>query len=917
MLFERIWSSLKMKNHKKSSFGKLKSIIVISIMLVSSTAIGGSNGNTGGSPAKTWPFQSRLLVNPEIQNMLDLVSTDTLMANLENLVGFYTRQTNSDTVSSEIGIGATRRWIFQKFTDYSLDPEAYGLTPDYFPFEAQVCSVPGLHSNVMGVINGTETPFRYFVDMGHMDSRTVNVCDSVSFAPSANDDGSGTVVAMEMARILSRYPMESTVVILVVTGEDQGLYGSAAYANWAYYAGTHIEAAITNDVVGNIEGCENPSCPDGEPVIIDSTSVRHFSGGPSTGLSRQLTRYMKLKAMEYVDGFEVDLIPALDRPGRSGDHVPFYNSGYPAARFTEAHENGDGSGNNGRQHNEFDIISPMNTNAGYIANIAKINIAGIASLALAPMIPTELTVSDMGDGHRAYLAWPNNQYEPDFSGYRIAVRTAEELFYTDIIDVGNVNEYLLDGLTDSEPVYISISAYDTDENESMFSEEIEFIPHRTPAIPSSLESISGESGTILTWSLNTEIDIAGYEIYRAQPGQNEPDSVGYVIHPDAEWLDTDMLPHIIYSYFISAVDTEGIQSELSQPVYGQKASHDLGILIIDGTLDGGGNPFQPTDQQVDDFYDQISAGFNITARWDIADSIQVGHAVSDAELAPYSAVIMHSDRGGALHYADTTAFRKYLQNGGNMLVSGWNLGLALTGNSSEFLFFPRGTFCREFLKVDSIKVSSTQNRDFVSAPSLLQGIYPDLVIDSVKVPLFDNRLFRMEAIFGNWQGDPSIDATNYYNSYLGDDFELHGKPVAMRYLGDDFRLVATDVPLYFLKSDCATQYVAVALGDLGEQTTGVREDTDLIQPGDFGITKVYPNPFNSSVAISFTLPVDGSIDLTIYNILGQKISTIADGQWQAGSHTVSWNAGNMPTGIYFVTINSSGIHESTRISLIK
>ena len=774
---------------------------------------------------KSRPFSSRLILNPAILEMVGSVSPEIIISDLEEVVRFYTRQTNSDTLSPDTGIGATRRWIYGQFEEYRDHPDAFMLEPDYFTFNATVCGVSGEHRNVMATLPGATTPERHFVVMGHMDGRTINVCDAVSFAPSANDDGSGTVVAMEVARVMSQYEFESTVDIMIVTGEDQGLYGSTAYAQWAVDQGMDIGAAITNDVVGNIEGCENPSCPPGEPVIIDSTSVRHFSGTPDTGISRQLSRYMKLKAMEYAPDFAINLIPARDRPGRSGDHVPFDNRGYAGVRFTEAHENGDGSGSNGRQHNDYDIISDMNTNAGYMANIARINIAGIASLALAPESPGGLETSNVGDGSSVILSWPAEQSEPDFAGYRVAVRPQGQLFYSDIVDAGNENEYTLSGLVEGQTVYLSISAYDTDENESVFSEEISFTPFSIPLAPEDLDATSEENGIQLDWVPNNELDIESYGIYREEAGTGDPELISTVQHPITDWYDDTVSPHILYAYYVTAIDADQNESDFSNSVFGQLTTHDGGIIIVDGTLDGSGGPLQPTDDEVDDYYDTIFSGYNIGGYWDIVDSSSAGLRFSDAHLAPFSVAVMHCDRLNVPLQQDTTALRKYLDNGGRLFLSGWNLSYSLAGVTSEFVVFPPGSFFREYLKVDSLGVSHSSNHDFISAPSLMPSIYPDLLIDSAKVPIFDHRLLKMEAFLGPLVDEPLTEALYVYNSFMGEEFRLHGEPVGLRHLDDDLRLVVFDVPLYFIQQEPATVAARQALIDLGEIPVGI-EDKD-------------------------------------------------------------------------------------------
>jgi len=861
--------------------------------------------------ADSWHFTSRILTNETVEEMIDSVSASNIIASVDTLVGFYTRHTNSDTLSSISGIGAARRWIYDHFQDYAAD------SASYLTFNNTICGLYGEHRNVIAVFPGTVTPGRYFLTMGHMDSRTNNVCDATSYAPSANDDGSGTAVAMEIARVLSRYPLESTVLVSTVTGEDEGLYGSTAYATYIQQHSMDLEAAITNDVVGNIEGCDDPACPPGEPVIIDSTSVRHFSGGPETGISRQLTRYMKLKAMEYLPGFTVNLIPAIDRPGRSGDHVPFYNRGYAAARFTEAHEYGDGSGNNGRQHNAYDTLSYYNTNPGYMANIARLNIAGIASLAFAPAPPTGLQAEDAGNGTSVILTWPDTHTEPDFAGYRIAVRPQGELFYNDVVDAGYVNQFQLDSLTEGQLVYLSISAYDTGENESVFCPEISFTPSGVPAAPTGFETESQQTGIRLTWVPNTELDIDAYNIYRLAPGQTNPQLIQIVLHPDTTFFDNTVQPHNLYAYFLTAVDSLENESPFSDTAYGQLATHDLGILLIDGTIDGSGGPLQPTDEEVDSYYADIVEGFNIGGNWDVADSTLADVSIRDAHLAPFSTVFYHSDRVNASHVQDTTALKKYLDNGGNLLLSGWNLAGSLGGVVTEFATFPHGSFFREYLKTDSLGVSLPANQDFISAVALMPSIYPDLTVDSVKVEFFNHQLFKMDAFLSPLVGEPVTERLYTYNSSLGSGFRLHGEPVAFRHLGSVINVIVFDVPLYFINQQPAMTAARQALSDLGEEYVGIEQDDPTGLPQEALNLRGYPNPFNSSIAIAYEISAKTSVRIAVYNLLGQEVEVLEDGIQQPGFYRLIWNARDCPSGIYFCRVKTADFSQAIRMVLLR
>jgi len=615
-----------------------------------------------------------LPLNPVVVEMIGEVSPDTLFSNLERLVGFETRHTNSDTISDERGIGAARRFILSRFQQYAGDPGTVDLQPSYFIFEATACGRTGEHRNVLATLPGAETPDRNFLVMGHIDSRNADNCDSAGVANGANDDCSGTVVAMEMARVVSRYQLESTLILMPVTGEEQGLLGSEAYAEFALDQGMRIDAVLTNDIVGNVEGCADPNCPPGEPVIIDSMSVRHFSGDPDDGPSRQLARYMNMQALRYMQDFTVDLIPALDRPGRGGDHISFYDRGFAAVRFTEANEMGVGDGSSGRQHNVYDTISALNTNKGYIANIARLSIAGFASLALAPVKPDGLDAFDGGDGESAYLTWSVSHTEPDFAGYLVAMRDPDSVYYSELFNAGPAGDYLVTGRTPEAPVLFSVAAYDSSGNISLFTDEISISPSSVPRAPQGADATSGQADVVINWEPNTELDVIRYLIFRSESRTSGFSLYDSVAVPGASFMDDGLTSHVIYYYQIRALDSDGLESPPSATAGGRLVTHDLGLLVVDGTSDGSGTALGPTDAMVDDRYRSLLSSFSIGGDYDVADSTVLGYRLYDGDLAPYSTVLWHTDvRGSSPLRSDTSSLRKYLDHGGQLVISGWKL----------------------------------------------------------------------------------------------------------------------------------------------------------------------------------------------------------------------------------------------------
>jgi len=88
-------------------------------------------------------------------------------------------------------------------------------------------------------------------------------------------------------------------------------------------------------------------------------------------------------------------------------------------------------------------------------------------------------------------------------------------------------------------------------------------------------------------------------------------------------------------------------------------------------------------------------------------------------------------------------------------------------------------------------------------------------------------------------------------------------------------------------------------------------------PKEFEIAQNYPNPFNASTTIGYSLPRDGRVMVEIFNLLGQRLTTLADGQMSAGSHHVTWDAGKLQSGVFFYRVNFDGQAMTGRMTLLK
>lgn len=391
--------------------------------------------------------------NARIEGLVGLVSADSLESYVRRMVGFHTRHTNSDTVSGSQGIGAARRWVFDKFKRIS-DANGGRLRVSYHTFDATIVGVSGLHRNVVAELPGSTTPERKFVVSGHLDSRNRDVRDATNFAPGANDDGSGVAAVIELARVLSQFDFESTLIFVAVTGEEEGLFGSRALAQDLRRDGVNVVGMVTNDVVGNVVGGSGN---------VDSTRVRCFSEGPEDSANRQLARFIQLQGNAYVQEVTVDLIPARDRPGRGGDHFSFNGEGYTAARLTEPEDNMN------HQHNMEDLPEFMSFR--YLATVTKINAAYLASWADAPPSPTNVQVAEQNAGELR-VSW-QAPAATDVANYLLAVRSPGEIAIARFFSAGEEQAVTLQKPQGFDSgLFLSVAAVDKDGNESVFSDEV-------------------------------------------------------------------------------------------------------------------------------------------------------------------------------------------------------------------------------------------------------------------------------------------------------------------------------------------------------------------------------------------------------------------------------------------------------------
>lgn len=368
-------------------------------------------------------------LDPRIVKLVGTVSEERLATILRKLESFETRNSLSSTSSATRGIGAARQWILDEMQGYSPRLQV-GFDTYHVPRQGRITRDVELR-NVVAILPG-RSPRRIYIS-GHYDTvarpggqgasnagnaaappaaRADPEAPLDDLAPGVNDDGSGTALAIELARVFSQsgIDFDATLVFMCHVAEEQGLVGAWLHASKAVEQRTPIQAVFNNDIVGGDRGGNG---------IVDGATIRVYSEGPEDSPSRSLARFVQRWGARYVPSHKVRPMARPDRFGRGGDHSAYNEQGFAAVGFRESRENFT------RQHDVRDTFEGISL--PYLAQNARVNAAAAATLALAPPPPDvtdargQPTITRAPSGYDANLTW---KASPRAVAYRVFWREA-------------------------------------------------------------------------------------------------------------------------------------------------------------------------------------------------------------------------------------------------------------------------------------------------------------------------------------------------------------------------------------------------------------------------------------------------------------------------------------------------------------
>ncbi|MEP6818197.1 MAG: M28 family metallopeptidase [bacterium] len=417
----------------------------------------------------------------QISRIVQVINARNIERTVRKLVSFGTRNTLSTQTDPDRGVGAARDWLFSEFS--KVAEESGGrMTVAKQTFEqpkAARVPQPIMITNIVATLKGTqpESAGRTYIVSGHYDSMCTSPTDATCDAPGANDDASGTAAVLEMARVMAKYKFDATIIFMAVAGEEQGLLGSTYAAEQAKQKSVDVEAMFTNDIIGS--STSSDGVRDAHTVRVfsegvpsnekpEEATVRRGVGGENDSAPRQLARFIKETGERYVPGMRVMMVYRRDRYLRGGDHIPFLERGFAAVRFTEPHEDYRHQHQNVRIENGVHYGDlPQFDDFNYIASVARVNAASLATLALAPARPKNVGLVTARLTNDTDLKWDANK-EPDLAGYEIVWRDTTSPVWTNARGVGNVTSFTMKAMS-KDNYFFGVRAVDKLGNRSPVS----------------------------------------------------------------------------------------------------------------------------------------------------------------------------------------------------------------------------------------------------------------------------------------------------------------------------------------------------------------------------------------------------------------------------------------------------------------
>nr|AIA12035.1 Fibronectin type III domain protein [uncultured bacterium] len=416
--------------------------------------------------------------NAEIQKMIREISAKNIEASIRKLVSFGTRNTLSEQDNPTRGIGAARDWIFAEFQKISNDC-AGCLTVEKQTFlqpKAARVPEPTNLTNVVATLKGTTDPSRVYrrfrslrfdVRLAHGRKMRRAGRKRRRFGHGGSDRTGARDVEAQIRRDDRFYDRR---------GRRTGTFRRALFRRTSrrrenehrgnvhqrHYRRRHDAEKFAEPQLKSVVFSEG--VPSSETEAEGNT--RRSVGGENDSQSRQLARFIKEQSDRYLKNFKVWMIYRRDRYLRGGDHIPFLEKGFTAVRITEADEDYTHQHQNVRTENgTFYGDTPEFVDFEYVANVTRVNMIALASLALAPARPKNVGIVTARLTNDTDLKWDAST-DADLAGYEVVWRDTTSAEWTNSAFVAaNQTTYTAKSMS-KDNYFFGVRAVDRDGNKS-------------------------------------------------------------------------------------------------------------------------------------------------------------------------------------------------------------------------------------------------------------------------------------------------------------------------------------------------------------------------------------------------------------------------------------------------------------------
>ena len=799
---------------------------------------------------------------PDIINLISIVNADTLRAYVQHLQNYQTRYALADN-HLEVANCIKGKFESYGFTNTWMQEYPHNNTTQY---------------NVIATIPGYLHPDIYIIVGGHYDSISFN-SDFFTFAPGADDNASGTAGVLEIARVMmaTGYQPKCSIRFIAFSAEEGAAWGSETYCDYAIAENQNIRVMINLDMIAN-----------------NLEISQEFQVMPYLGCEEY--SYETMRIAELYSSYQ----PVLGITGMGSDSDIFSRNGFNAVFFFERYISS-------YYHSNEDLIDYLDFQ--YEAEIVKAATATVAVFANQPIFVENLKVYDPGTGNSLLAEWDISS-DPEVTKY--AVYYGTEIDSLTFWQYVNANQCSISGLEEGLFYNIAVCAVNDSGFESM-RKYANGIPFLVPTTPNLIADFPDKASITIKWLPNPELDIASYSIYRSLGLNGTKTLIATVPFSDTSYNDANVESNEEYYYYcITANDLEGNQSQFSTPLASRMVSLDRGIYVIDESKNfSGTSPFQPTDEAVDDFYNDLLENFENVSHLDLEEQTSI---LKMADIGIYSSILWHGNElnDNTYPYEIRDALEQYIRLGGNLFITVYYPGKAFELNAGYPALFSADSFIYEVLGIGGVNYNG-QARFKYAIPN--EDNYPALQVDSLKtLSTWNGHIFGVE---GLEPVNPEESIYQYGSDYSSDSNQgtLYGKSVGIHHTYAEGQTVCLSFPLYNMQAESAKKLIKYVFANLFQETT--KPD---IPPPNIGLKVLpnYPNPFVNET----TLTVENAdpsklMDVKIYNLKGQIVQSVFHGYPNKDLQFI-WNgkdnAGKVTSsGIYFVKVTSGKEKVITKI----